>query len=528
MTKGYLILVLHAHMPFIRHPEHPLFLEEDWLFEGLTETYLPLLDVCNRLLKEGIEFRLTCVMSPPLCEMLADDLIRRRYGDYLSRMVELCHKEAGRLRDDAAFGDCARMYLQHFSRAQQMFELECRRDVLKSFKRLQDQGCLEILSCAATHGFLPLMMRREAIRAQISIGAANYVKHFGRSPAGMWLPECGYAPGVEEELRAAGMKYFFVDTHGILFGDPRPKYAAHGPVACPNGVAAFARDIDSSRQVWSAKEGYPGDPAYREFYRDLGYDADYDYIRPYLHADGVRRNIGLKYFRITGNCALHEKQPYKPGDALSRVAEHAGNFMFNRQRQAEHLAGIYGRPPVIVSPYDAELFGHWWFEGPEFLNQLMRKIESQQDDIVLVTPSEYLAAHKRVQRQRPSMSTWGNKGYSEVWLNGGNDWIYRHLHAGEERIVELANCHRDAQGLVQRALNQAAREFLLAQSSDWAFIMSTGTAVPYAHNRFRNHIARFNDLYRQIQDNSIDEARLADLEGRDNIFAEIDFRAYCS
>lgn len=527
MTNGYLILLLHAHLPFIRHPEQPSFLEEDWLFEALTETYLPILDIFSHLLDDGVDFRISMVLSPPLCEMLSDQLLQERYSRYLQRMVELCHKEVRRLRTSPEFFPTAEMYLAHFSRAQQLYEDIHRRDIVGAFRKLMESGCLEILTCTATHGFLPLMMRREAVRAQIQVGVANYVKHFGRKPAGMWLPECGYMPGVDEELRKAGISHFFLDSHGILFGEPLPKLAVHAPVYCPSGVAAFARDIESSRQVWSATEGYPGDGVYREFYRDLGYDADYEYIRPYLHPDGVRRAVGLKYYRITGACALHEKQPYDVQAARQRAEIHAGNFLFNRQRQIEYLARVYKRPPVIVAPYDAELFGHWWFEGPEFLNQLIRKIEGQQDIVLLVTPSEYLGAHRKCQRQQPSMSSWGNKGYCEVWLNGSNDWIYRHLHNCEDRMIELAATNWGAHGLLQRALNQAARELLLAQSSDWAFIMSTGTAVPYAQNRFRNHVTRFNSLYEQIRSNRIDETYLADLEKRDNIFPELNFRIFC-
>jgi len=524
--KGYLCLVLHAHLPFVHHPEYPEFLEEDWFFEAVSETYVPLLDVFDGLAADGVDFRLTMSISPPLCEMLANDLLRRRYLRHLHKLIDLATKEVERTGTDAAFHKAALMYRDHFERVRYVFEDKYRGNILTGFKNLQDAGVLEIVSVPATHGYLPLMISEAAKRAQVQIAGRNYEKHFSRQPRGMWLSECAYAEGIDALLKEAGFEFFFLDAHGILYGVPRPKFGVYAPVYTPAGVAGFGRDIESSKQVWSSQEGYPGDFNYREFYRDLGYDGHYDYVRPYLHGDGVRRNIGIKYFKITGNVELHEKRPYDPGAAREKAAEHAGNFMFNRQQQVRYLRDSLGRKPVVVSPYDAELFGHWWFEGPDFLNFLFRKIRYDQDDIALITPSEYLELYPENQMVRPSPSSWGDKGYNEVWLNGSNDWIYRHLHNAETKMIELAQRFPRAQGTLRRALNQTARELLLAQSSDWAFIMTTGTAPSYAEKRTRNHISRFLGLYRQITESRIEEEWLARIEHLDPIFQEIDYTVY--
>jgi 1,4-alpha-glucan branching enzyme len=342
----------------------------------------------------------------------------------------------------------------------------------------------------------------------------------------MWLAECAYTPGIDEELKREKLRFFFLEAHGVLYGTPRPRYGVFAPVYCPSGVAAFGRDLETAQQVWSADHGYPGDPDYREFYRDLGYDLDYDYVRPYLHADGVRRNIGLKYHRITGKVSLSDKQAYNPEWALNKAASHAGNFMFNREKQIDYLSGVLGRQPLVTSMYDAELFGHWWFEGPNFLDFLFRKIHYDQKTFKPITPSEYLEKFPKNQVITPAASSWGDKGYYEVWLNGTNDWIYRHLHKAADRMVELARENPNARDQRKRALNQAARELLLAQSSDWAFIMTTGTVVQYAELRTRAHLTNFNNLYEQIKRNAIDDNYLKDLEYRHNIFPEIDYRVY--
>jgi 1,4-alpha-glucan branching enzyme len=521
---GHLMLVLHAHLPFVRHPEDPHFLEERWLFEAITETYIPLLTRLEHLVRDGVHARLTMTWSPPLCEMLADPLLQARYRTYLSRLLELAEQEVP-AKAHGPFAEAARMYRDHFRYCLAVLD-RFHGNILGWVCQLRDAGVLEPITCGATHGFLPLMLTSEGQRAQIRVAAANYRKHFGSTPKGIWLPECGYSPGIELLLKEAGIRFFFVDTHGIYYGDPRPRFGVYAPVYTASGVAAFGRDPESSRSVWSSETGYPGDPVYREFYRDLGYDGDYHYVRGFLHPDGVRRNLGLKYHAVTGKVALHEKAPYLPTPAFRRAMDHAGDFVAGRLAQARHLAELIGKQPLIVSPYDAELFGHWWYEGTQFVESIFRAAAAGGHRLRAVSASEYLAEFPVNQVVTPSASSWGDAGYNGVWLNPSNDWIYRHLHAAEERMVGLARRFPDARGDLRRALNQLARELLLAQSSDWAFIMTTGTTVPYAVRRTRDHINRFTGLYEQVLGNRLDAATLRELEWRDSVFQEIDYRVY--
>jgi 1,4-alpha-glucan branching enzyme len=527
VTRGYLALVLHAHLPYVRHPEHEHFLEEHWFYEAMTETYIPLLHVFEGLLQDGIDFRLTLSLSPTLAAMMRDPLLLSRYAARLDRLVELGHREVEGTRGNDVYHPLALMYRDRFAHARDTFR-RYEGDLVRAFRGIQETGKLEVITCNATHMFLPLADRNWAVcHAQIELAARQHEHHFGRRPAGMWLAECGYVRGVDELLRDSGIRYFFVDTHGLLFADRRPAYGVYAPVYCPTGVAAFGRDVESSKQVWSAEEGYPGDGVYRDFYRDVGFDLDLDYIRPYIHPDGIRQATGFKYFRITDRrVPLHQKAPYDPHAARERAAQHAGNFLFNRERQIEFLADRMDRPPIVVAPYDAELFGHWWFEGPMFLDVLFRKMQYDQEIVAPITPSEYLARHPTNQVATPCTSSWGYKGYAEVWLNGSNDWVHRHVHTLGERMVELARRHPDAQGLRRRALDQAARELLLAQASDWTFIMKTGTTTPYAVGRVCDHVNRFNGLYDAVCTGAISESWLEDLERRDNLFADLDYRVY--
>ncbi|MGD0650713.1 MAG: 1,4-alpha-glucan branching protein domain-containing protein [Verrucomicrobiia bacterium] len=525
MPQGYVALMLHAHLPFVRHPEYEDFLEEDWLYEAITETYIPMIKVMEGLVRDNVDFRLTMSLTPPLCSMLLDPLLQERYIKHISKLIELTEKEIERTKWDHAFHELAWFYHNRFQEARATFCDGYGRNLVGAFRKFQEMGKLEIITCGATHGFLPLMQEHpESIRAQIMVARDHYRQCFGQDPKGMWLPECAYVPGVEEFLHEAEIRWFIMDTHGIMFGHPRPRFGIYAPVFTPAGVAAFGRDVESSKQVWSSEEGYPGDYEYRDFYRDVGFDLEFDYIKPYIHPDGIRCFTGVKYFRITGKTP--HKEPYNRHWAMEKAASHAGNFVFNREKQIEHLFGVLKREPLIISPYDAELYGHWWFEGPEFLNFFMRKVAFDQNVFKLTTPTEYLRMFPTQQIIQPSASSWGNKGYWEVWLEGSNAWIYPHLHVAAERMTELARNYKHGDHLTQRALKQAARELLLAQSSDWAFIMKTGTAVPYAVKRTKDHILRFTRLYEQIKSGHIDEPWLSSIEWRDNIFPDVNYHYY--
>lgn len=531
MPTGYFSLILHAHLPFVRHPEYPEFLEEDWLYEAITEVYLPLIFIFQNQHEAGVHPRLAMNVSPPLCEMLADPLLQERYTRHLENLLELARKELARVqRESPEFFDVVKMYVENLGASLELWNNRYGRNLINAFRELQDEGVIEIITCCATHGFLPLISTHEARRAQINIAVANYQKHFGRQPRGIWLAECAYEPGVENLLKDAGIEYFIGDSHAILYGDPRPRFGVHAPVMCPNGVAVFARDVETSQQVWSAEVGYPGDPFYREFYRDVGWDLPLDYLKPHLHADGNRRHLGLKYYRIGERGVQQQnKPPYVPAIAKEKAALHAFDFLSKRKEQAQQLRENFGDyPPLVTSPYDAELYGHWWFEGPMFIDFLFRQMHFDQTEIEPITPGDFLDKKIPIQIQQPSASSWGENGYYKVWLNEGNSWMYPYQHDAEKKMTQLANLYGYPNALEYRILNQLARELLLAQSSDWAFQIYQGTTVQYSSRRFQSHIHRFNLLAEMLESGEFNEPMLAEIERRDTIFQEIDYRSYRS
>jgi len=525
VSLGYLSLVLHAHLPFVRHADRPGVHRDDWFLEALVECYVPLLQSWHRLIKDDVPFRLTLSVSPTLLSMFMDPFLKRRAREHLDGLVELGDKELVRTAQCADLHAVAGMYRERFSAAREFFIGEWQADAVACIEPIVEEGRIELITTAATHGFLPgLKMNPNAVRGQIMVALDLYERVFGGRPEGFWLPECGYYPEVERELEREGIRYFFVDAQAIANARPHAKYGVHAPVYTRAGVAAFARDPEASEQVWSSLIGYPGDHDYREYYRDIGYELGLDYVGPYLPRDGVRKDTGYKYWRVTG--PGENKEVYVRESALGKAGLHSRHFLQKNIDRACELSQWMQRKPIFVAPFDAELFGHWWFEGPEWLEYLMRQTVFDQEAVELATPSDYLDEYPTNQVVELSPSTWGRDSDSTVWVSGRNDYIYRHLRWAAEKIKQLANERAPDNTIRRRAKAQAARELLLAQSSDWPFMMADENTAEYGQRRFREHMLNFLGLYRQIQAGHYDEQWLSRLEAKDNLFPHIDSRYF--
>ncbi len=527
--KGYVNFILHAHLPFVFHPYDDTYLEEEWLFEAISETYIPLLKSFEALVDEGVDFRITMSMTPPLLNMLDNEILKKRYVKYLKKHIELSEKEIERTKDNERINRLSHYYYNRYKEDLRYYLEDANGgDIISRFKFFQDIGKLEIITCGATHGYFPILyINEKTVDAQIAVGVQTYEHFFGRKPKGIWLPECGYVPEVDKLLKKHGIQYAIVETHGLLYAEPLPVNATYTPIVSPDGLVAFARDLESSRQVWSSISGYPGDFNYREFYRDIGYDAPYDYIKPYIASNGVRVNTGIKYHRITGK--TEDKDIYDVQWAKDSAEMQAGDFYNCRTDQINHLSTITTIPPIITCPYDAELYGHWWYEGPYWLYILFKKIHYNKSNFELITPSEYLEKYPNLQVSTPARSSWGANGYSEVWLNSANDYAFKHFNELGKRMTELANQYKDnTDSLIERVLNQCARELLMLQSSDWLFIITNQTMVDYAHKKIKEHTGRFNELYEQLTNNRIEEEYLKDVELKTPIFPYINFKVYAN
>ncbi len=550
---GAFSFVLHSHLPYCRRAGRWPHGEE-WLHEAASETYLPLIDVLRGLHGRGVRFNLTIGITPILAEQLADDTVRANLRDFMEEKRERAQADVARFtrEDDEQRLAAARWYAGQYERLLTLYA-ELGDNVLTGFKALQDAGTLEIATSAATHGYMPLMERDSTISAQFTVGAQSYRRHFGRDPRSCWLPECAYRPsfmaelggqrylkpGVQVFMAENGLRLFFVETHTLEGGAPVGK--AQGDAIGPYGdvprryvvplpeyppprnrttflpywvetpdVAVLGRNARTGMQVWSAAHGYPGDFDYREFHK----------------RDGVS---GLHYWRVTGpEVDLGGKALWNPAVAFVRTAQHADDFAQLVESELEGYAERSGGRGIIASAYDTELFGHWWFEGVQWLGGVLERL-SRRGRVATAAAGEWVAAHPPDEVLTLPESSWGQAGNHFVWLNADTEWMWPIIHAGERRMERLVEQHPAAEGPLAFVLNQCARELLLLESSDWPFLVTTGQAREYAIERFESHVDRFNRLARIAEAGEPGTAGCAlaeELWELDKVFPAIDYRVF--
>ncbi len=495
---GSLALVLHAHLPWVRHPEHDRFLEEYWLFEAVAECYLPLLGLMRGWERDGVDWRISLGITPTLAAMWADPILRSRTARYLTERCELARLECERTVLVPRIQAAARFHERFYARAWEEWNA-CSGDLIGAFAGWARNGRLELLGGPATHPILPLLAGEPgSLRAQLRLGLREHERHFGRRPPGLWLPECAWSPVLESHLHREGLRHCVLETHGLLRASPPPPAAVFLPVRGPIGLTFFGRDPSSARQVWSRQAGYPGDPRYREFHRDLVDDAEWGSVARFLPGAGVRYPSGLKYHRVTGGGG--EKSIYDRDLALQAAAEHATHFLAQRRCQFEQARAGLTRPPVLVAPYDAELFGHWWFEGPEFLDRVMRGASGM--GMGTATLSGLASENPLAWESQPAESSWGAGGHLGVWLHPDNADLQPRLRSAGAAMMAMTRLALDpgrpgAARLLGR-VRKAGRELLLAQASDWPFLIRMGTASQYARARVEGHLEAFERTARAM------------------------------
>jgi len=521
--KSYLMLVLHAHIPFINNDNNSQ-LEENWFFEAVAESYIPIIKMLENLINDGIKPSIAISISPTLGAMLENDNMEKKLRRYIESRQKLCEQELANCRDEKIL-KIIKMYQQLYDQAAEIV-VKYSGDLITPLKNFQHNGYIEILTTSATHSVLPLYGRQEFLNAQSMVSFEDYCDRFNKNPTGFWLPECAYEERVNLSLKSSGFKYFIVDQGAIENIDNNP-YIAY---ATSKDIKYFVRDFKSSMDVWSARYGYPSNGVYREFYRDIGYERDLEYLYPYTNTN-YRVPTGLKYYKITDRATeLGRKELYDYDEAFIQAGKDAGDFLNKTVERAKSISKNNNERNVIVNCYDAELFGHWWFEGPEFLEQVIRKIRYERYPLQTITPREYLEMSDNFKTMDPEISSWGENGYFDPWLNEKNDFIYTVLHELIVKMVKIANRfkNQDINNITNRTLNQIAREILLASSSDWAFLIYTGSHSEYAKKRFYSHVSNAEKLMGFLNEKNIDEAFLTKVEKENYIFSRIDFRVFCS
>ena len=529
---GKVHLLLHAHLPFVREPSYDRFLEENWFFEAMAETYLPIIQMLNRLEEKGVPGTLNLSVSSVLLAMLTDRSLLDKFSRHLHKQLELLEREKVRLQNDPEMMEVVNFYYRRQLALINTWERDCGCEIIPSLKRLEQIGKINLLTCVGTHPFLPAYQNDfEAIRLQLKITVRAFEESFGKKPRGLWLPECGYFEGLDAILAEYGFKYFFLETHGVLLAKPAPKYGVFAPIKTPAGLYCFGREQSSSMEVWSRKTGYPGHPEYREFFKDIAHEREDDYLGDYFLAAGTHIETGLKYYRITGS---EDKKVYRPWNALRLVEDHARLFVANREETVSNLLpNMDGNKVSILCPYDAELFGHWWFEGPLFIEKMFERAASS-NVVEMASLEDSIVADSDV--HAPIFSSWGEGGFGEVWMNDAVTFEYplffrmrammndlkKRLPHGAACGLNAAKSAENARGskaaTMKRFLAQMARELVLFQASDWAFMIHNNSAADYARNRLNGHYENVCALYAEAVKAKPDMRLLKTLEQKNNLF----------
>ncbi len=570
---GFLALTLHAHLPYVvNHGTWPHGME--WLHEAVAETYLPLLRVLGNLERDGVPAKLNVNLSPVLMEQLSHPVFLAEFPKYVMRKIVAAREDEAFFiqAGEAHLAETARFWHRFFSTALGDFHA-LGDNIVAAFRHFNDTGAIEILTSCATHGYMPLLGTDESVRAQVRTAVATHVRHLGKHPKGIWAPECGYRPagfwnypvldagattthpgfgriGIEQALSESSIDYFIVDTHlveesqripspyavgnGSLPHDPAVWQTVHGqhrslyqpyyvdgPYGTPDdsgkryATTVFPRDPRTGLQVWSGDTGYPGDFNYLDFHKK-------------------RFPGGHRYWQVTGHHVdIGDKLPYWPQQAAERVKAHASHFVHivhEALQPSFREAGGDAAPPILSAPFDAELFGHWWFEGPMWLEAVCRTLHEHNTGIATITCSEYLDRYPRAGFIAMHEGSWGAEGNNQVWLNPETSWTYTHLYPAERYVRDVATEAKwKDSSLGMRIVQQLCRELLLLESSDWQFLITTGAARDYAEMRFLTHNDQFLELKAIWQayeaDDTLNEhmtTRLAEIESRDTIFPDID------
>ncbi|MDR0383039.1 MAG: DUF1957 domain-containing protein [Spirochaetaceae bacterium] len=541
--KNVIAIALNAHLQYARKDGTGFSFEEIPFYSMVSETLLPLLEMFDRLEADKVPFRMGLAVSPVLCHLLTDETMTGNYLDYVDRQIAFGAEERERVKNDPAMLKLANYYYDNAIERRVSFTERYERNIPRALARYQKKGRLELLTSPATNCFLPFYADHyEVIRAQIETALASHKKHFNAKPDGFWLPELGYSNKLSAYMRAYGFRYTIIDTLGALLADPPPKYGSFCPLKTKNGLVLFVKDFYSYRDITDREQGLPVESVFRDFFHDAADDLPLENIKRFLADDGARLATGFKYYSIgdSENPALL----YDPDIAAKKAKEHAELFLEWRVSALSRAAGLMSEDPdaptagaspaaLSLCAFNADSFGRFWHEGTVFLENVFRS-GSAKKEIAFMTPSEYINSGDEASFQtiKPEFSSSGFNGYAESLLDASNDGFYRHIFHAAERMAELAERFRNETGIKERALNQAAREILLALSSDWQRLMSTrdSASVPkwrnYAKTAVESHLKNFTTIYEALGSDYLSTRFLTDIEHRNNIFPNINYGVF--
>jgi 1,4-alpha-glucan branching enzyme len=534
--KNVIAIVLNAHIPFARKEGANFSFEEMPFFVTVSETLIPLLEMFDRLEADEIPFRLGLVVSPVLCQMLTDNLLINHYLDYVDRQIAFGVQELERTKNDPVLNNLVRYYYDNAIERRILFTERYEKNIPRVLSYYQKKGRLELLVSPATNCFLPFYIEHyEIMRAQIETALASHKKFFNSKPDGFWLPELGYHPKLSPYLRSYDFRYTIIDTHSALLANPPPMYGSFFPLKTNHNVVLLVKDFYAHRDIMDRELGMPVESDFRDFFHDAADDLPLESIKLFLGDDGTRLSTGYKYHSI--GSGMKPRTFYDPQLAAKKVKEYADTFLEKRvstlNMAGELMQKKQAGAALSLCVWNVDFLGRFWHEGTLFLENIFR-VGHVKNKVQFMTPLEYINCQDEslFQTVKPEYSSSGFNGYAESWLDASNDSFYRHLFHAAERMAELAERFRNETGIKERALNQAAREILLALSSNWQRLISTQNNISlpkwknYAKNELESHLKNFTTIYEALGSNYLSTRFLTDIEHRNNIFPDINYSVF--
>jgi len=498
--------------------------EENWFFEALSETYLPLLMLFDRLEADHVPFRLGLSLSPVMIQMLRDELLQKKYAAYLDHQIDFGKQEIQRLNGKPALRLLAQRYFDEAVDRRAVLTTRYEGNIFRALEHYQQKRRIEFLAAPATHAFLPFFCSfPEALHAQMETALSFYRYSLGITPQGFWLPELGWSKELDPFLRSYNFNYTITDSHGFVLGNPPPSRGSFFPVRTPQNVIVLARDFYACADIGKMSREGP----YRDNNRDIGYELPIAALSPFIAQNGARCQTGYKYWQASSDASRGDDTPYDPAAAQKAVEEQARVFLENCCDRLESARRFMGEIPLSLCAFNADSFGRHWHEGPQFLESLFR-LAAGYRDLQFMTPAEYLYRQpiSAFEISLPEYSSWGDNGYAQVWLDSSNDWIYRHLSRSINRMIDLADRFSNSSSLKERTMNQAACELLLAMASDWPALLYRQERTVYARKQLEDALQNFTTIYEALGSNYISTEWLTNLERRHNIFPHINYRVF--
>lgn len=532
MGNKKLVLVLTAAQDYLRHvndDEKKYAAVTNSLFESISDTYIPLLKMMENLERNNVSFKIALTLSPMLCTLLEDPVIQKQYNDWLDKKIEFGQKEIARTASNPKLLKLAKYWFEKNQGDKLAFESYGQR-IIKKLSEYQKKGCIEILATCGTDMFLPFYNEMtEVINAQIEAGLYSYRSFFGEVPDGFWLPQMGYYPGIEKNIKNYGMNYTILDTRSFLFSEIEPKNGIFTPARFTNALGVFSCDPETEDEIYG-EEGFSRDAVFRNEARDVGYMLSQEELEPFVEKGTSRYSLGYKYWNKSAieqeelGDANDLENIYSPSDACDCCDKFARSYVEKKKEILEKAASCIDKDASLVVAVDLNKLRKNWVEGIQWIEKVLKYAE--ESDLETVLPKTLVGNPFELQRIKPYYGASSGTGYGEDLLSSKNNWMMKYVRKAGERMVDLAERFPAETGLKARLLNLGAKELMLAQSCGWAKMIDSDEFPEYAESRFKQSINDFTAVFDALGSNTVSTEWLTNLENKHQFFPWMNYRIF--